>query len=103
MDARITGWMECVEPSPGNHAIFDQFEILFIGTGRSLNCALFSRETQHVAREHIYLLTPTAAAWAGLLPGHWTDAGDPRQFHWRTLIANGDAAARFALPELPKR
>jgi hypothetical protein len=101
MQTQLTGWLQCVEPFPGNHAIFDQFEILFIGAGAPANCALFSRQSNDL-KEHIYLLTPAAAAWASLLPGQWTDAGDPREHRWTGLIMHSDAAGWFGL-ETPAR
>jgi len=98
----MAGWLQCVEPFPGNQAVFDRFEVLFTTSGASKDCALFARSSDDL-KEYIYLLTPTAAQWASALPGKWIDAGDPRDYRWSGLIMNGDAFERFGLKSPTQR
>ncbi len=92
----MAGWLQCIEPFPGNDQIFERFEALFTGTGAPKDCALFARNSDDM-REHIYLLTPAATKWVNALPGEWTDAGDPREYGWSGLIMHADAFERFGL------
>lgn len=92
----MTGWLQCAEPFPGNQSVFEIFEALFMANRAPKRCALFSRESTDL-REHIFLLTPDAAKWAPMMPGHWTDAGNPQDHIWTGLIFEGDAHVSFGL------
>jgi hypothetical protein len=54
-------WAIRVEDFPGNQAIFDDFERLFVAAGAPQDMALFDRSTDDFTK-HVYVLTPAAAA-----------------------------------------